>query len=358
MGDSSQQQSDKLAYHRAWEAKNRERRTAQRRARRATNPWHRWYESCARSKREAGLRVSKEDQTILIILDLAQIDLDQFLERGMTPEGRTNRSFDKRSASAYLTNQFAKLWSQKPVRFDIEIDGPTLNIFFVDEAVGMPVRLKRRSTGFRWYVSFAWRFTHASDGDYENCILLLEEPGIYLHYSGQRDLIDVFNRLSEKNTILYTTHLAFMVELANPERVRIVESKNNHLAITEGVVSTQQGPMAVIEASLGLTPDLSGMLGSRHVLIVEGGTDALVINKLSGVLRASGDKGLSDDIYIWPAQTASKTPMYAAFAIGQKWDAAVLLDSDAAGREARRARKLASFQSRPLRKVAAQSFAC
>ena len=58
MGDSSQQQSDKLAYHRAWEAKNRERRTAQRRARRAANPWHRWYESCARSKREAGLRVT------------------------------------------------------------------------------------------------------------------------------------------------------------------------------------------------------------------------------------------------------------------------------------------------------------
>jgi len=54
----SSQQSKKLAYHREWEARNREKRTEQRRARRHANPWHRWYESCARSKREAGLKVT------------------------------------------------------------------------------------------------------------------------------------------------------------------------------------------------------------------------------------------------------------------------------------------------------------
>ena len=188
--------------------------------------------------------LSNEDQTILIILDLAHVDLVDLIKKGETAAGRTIRSFDKRAASAYLTKQFEKLWSQKAVKFDIEIDGTTLNIFVEDKSVGMPVRLKRRSTGFRWYVSFAWKFTHASAGEYENCILLLEEPGIHLHYSGQKDLIDIFNRLAEKNTILYTTHLASMVDLAYPERVRIIESKGNHLAVTEGVVSTQRAPMA------------------------------------------------------------------------------------------------------------------
>ncbi len=281
--------------------------------------------------------LSNDDQTILVVLDLAQIDIDEFIDKGATAEGRTVRSFDKRAASAYLTQQFQKLWTQKAVRFEIEIDGPTLNIFAVDEAIGFPVRLNRRSTGFRWYVSFAWKFTHASGGEYQNCILLLEEPGIHLHYSGQRDLLRAFEDLSATNTILYTTHLASMVDQANPERVRIVESRdNNHLAITHGVVSSQTAPMAVIETALGLTPDLSGMLGNRKVLIVEGGTDALIISKLSGVLIASGKEGLSDQIYLWPAQTASKTPMYAAFAIGQKWDAGVLLDSDSAGQDAKK----------------------
>lgn len=279
--------------------------------------------------------LSTDDQTILIVLDLAEIDLDDFVEKGGSAEGRTLRQFDKRAASAYLTKQFQKLWKQKKVKFDIDVDGPTLNIFAEDEAIGFPVRLNRRSTGFRWYVSFAWKFTHASEGDFKNCTLLLEEPGIHLHYSGQRDLLEVFEGLSDTNTVMYTTHLSSMVDQANPERVRIIETdRGHHLRVTHGVVSSQSAPMAVIESALGLTPDLSGMLGNRKVLIVEGGTDALILSKLSGLLIKGNRTGLSDHVYMWPAQTSTKAPMYAAFAIGQRWDAGVLLDTDEAGHQA------------------------
>jgi hypothetical protein len=50
--------------------------------------------------------LSNDDQTILIILDLAAINLDEFITKGQTADGRTVRSFDKRSASRYLTKQF------------------------------------------------------------------------------------------------------------------------------------------------------------------------------------------------------------------------------------------------------------
>ncbi len=292
----------------------------------------------ARLDRAGGDRqqLSMDDQTVLVVLDLAEIDLDDFVEKGESAEGRTLRQFDKRAASAYLTKQFQKLWKQKKVKFDIDVDGPTMNIFAEDEAIGFPVRLNRRSTGFRWYVSFAWKFTHASEGDFEDCTLLLEEPGIHLHYSGQRDLLRVFDNLSETNSILYTTHLASMVDQANPERVRIVETdRDHHLRVQHGVVSSQSAPMAVIESALGLTPDLSGMLGNRKVLIVEGGTDALILTKLSGLLAKGGKASLSDQVYLWPAQTSTKVPMYAAFAIGQRWDAAALLDTDEAGHQAK-----------------------
>jgi AAA ATPase domain len=290
----------------------------------------------ARYKQHQWHELSNEEQTIKIILDLAKVDIDEFLSKGGTPEGRTVRSFDKRAASSYLSKQFRDLWTQKKVNFHIEIDGPTLNIFAEDEAVGMPVRLYRRSSGFRWHVSFAWKFTHASQGQYKGCILLLEEPGIHLHYSGQRDLLEVFDRLSVSNTILYTTHLASMVDLAYPERVRIVETKDNHSTVKKGVVSAQRAPMAVIELSLGLTGDMSGLLGTRQTLIVEGGDDALILHKLSGILRGEGKAHLSDRIYLWPARGAPKTPMYAAFAVGQAWDSGVLLDSDPEGHAAKK----------------------
>lgn len=274
------------------------------------------------------------EQTMLVVLDLARIDLADFIAKGQSAEGRTVRSFDKAAASAYLSKQFNQLWKQKEVRFDIEVDGNTLNIFVVDHGVDMPIRLANRSTGFRWHVSFAWRFTHASKGQYKDCILLLEEPGIHLHYAGQQDLLEVFDRLAKNNQILYTTHLASLVDPAYPERVRIVQVQAHHTNVVQGIVSNQRAPMAVIEAALGLSGGLGGLLGNRLTLIVEGGIDALILMKLSGLLTRSKKTGLADRVYLWPADGASKTPMYAGFAVGQRWDAAVLLDSDKAGKEA------------------------
>ncbi len=279
--------------------------------------------------------MSDDDQAISVVLELAKINVDDFLNKGSNPEGRTIRSFDKRAASGYLTKQFKTLWRQNDVKFEIEIDATTLNILVEDVDLEMPIRLKNRSTGFRWYVGFAWKFTHASSGQYKNCIILLEEPGVHLHFDGQQDLLNVFENLSENNTILYTTHLASMVDLKNPERIRIVESIDSHAVVKSGIVSSQSSPMAVIEASLGLTGSLRGLLGNRQILIVEGGDDALILQKISGIFKINNKIGLSDTIYIWPATGAPKTPMYAGFAVGNKWDAGVLLDTDEAGNKAK-----------------------
>ena len=280
-------------------------------------------------------RLSAEDQTNLIVLELANIDIKDFLEKGSSSEGRTLRSFDKRQASAYLTRQFARLWRQKKVRFDIDVDATTLNIFAEDEGLGMPVRLARRSTGFRWYVSFAWKFTHASKGQYKNCIVLLEEPGIHLHPDGQRDLLELFEVLSAENVILYTTHLSSLIDPAHPERVRIVEVRDHHANVVHGVVSDQRPPMAVIESRLGLSGDPSAFLDHRHSLIVEGGDAALLIRQLSDLLERSGKEGLSNRVHIWTAESAAKMPMFVSYLLGRGCSAAVLLDSDSEGQSAR-----------------------
>jgi transposase InsO family protein len=137
--------------------------------------------------------------------------------------------------------QFGNLWRQKDVKFDIEIDGPTLNILAEDEGIGMPVRLKRRSTGFRWYVSFAWKFTHATNGEFKDCVLLLEEPGVHLHFTGQRDLLKVFERLAEHNTILYTTHLASMVDQAQARTTPAVRAEIARSTEPASVVAKRYG---------------------------------------------------------------------------------------------------------------------
>ncbi|MEJ0023991.1 MAG: hypothetical protein WDN76_11560 [Alphaproteobacteria bacterium] len=79
---------------------------------------------------------------------------------------------------------------------------------------------------------------------------------------------------------------------------------------------------------------MSNVLGSRKTLIVEGPDDATVLNKLSRVMAASGKPCLAEDVYIWPAQGAAKTPMFAGFIIGHGWPGGALLDGDDEGQNA------------------------
>src|SRR5690606_26229703 len=76
--------------------------------------------------------------------------------------------------------------------------------------------------GFKWFFSFYITFaadTHG--GNAEKAILLLDEPGLYLHAKSQADLLVHFEK-DFKNQILYTTHSPFMVPTQNVASIRTV----------------------------------------------------------------------------------------------------------------------------------------
>ena len=122
---------------------------------------------------------------------------------------------------------------------------------------------------------------------------------------GRRTCLTCSNACLKTNTVLYTTHLASLIDPSFPERIRIAEVSNHHANVIDGIVSSQHGPMAVIEARLGLNGEHSSLLGNRQTLVVEGGTDLIIINKPNALLGTEG-KGMSPRIYMWPAETVSQ----------------------------------------------------
>jgi hypothetical protein len=91
----------------------------------------------------------------------------------------------------------------------------------------------------------------------------------------------------------------------------------------------------VIESSLGLSLEMSGLLGRRKTVIVEGQDDSTVLWKLSKLCEDAAKPCIPEDVYLWPAQGASKSPMYAGFLIGHEWKGGAVLDSDDEGRKAK-----------------------
>jgi len=51
----------------------------------------------------------------------------------------------------------------------------------------------------------------AQSQNISNYILLIDEPGLYLHPRGQKDALEELENLSQNNQIIYTTHQTFLI---------------------------------------------------------------------------------------------------------------------------------------------------
>ncbi len=126
-------------------------------------------------------------------------------------------------AGRLITQQIRRVWSQEPtIEIKLNVNG---NVLYVDISDGTTVydTPESRSLGFRWYLSFYINFiAQTFEAKANEFVFLLDEPGIHLHPSGQKDLTKVMEDLAIKNQLLFTTHSPFMINREYPQRVRLV----------------------------------------------------------------------------------------------------------------------------------------
>ena len=175
---------------------------------------------------------------------------------------------------------------------------------------------------------------HESKGTFEGCVVLLDEPGLHLHPEAQKDLLDRLEYYAEGNTLLYTTHLPFMIDLNHPDRIRVLKETDDGIIVTTNLVESPPEATLVLQAALGMKYSQSSLIAKRN-LVVEGVNDYWILTELSNLLRRAGEEGIPEDVRVTPGSGASQAVHVATFMIGQELDVVALFDSDNAGRDAR-----------------------
>jgi predicted ATP-dependent endonuclease of OLD family len=107
-------------------------------------------------------------------------------------------------------------------------------------------------------------------------IYLFDEPGVYLHPQGQRDLLQVFEKLADENQIVYATHSLFLLNQNFPERHRLVFKDKDGTKIDQKPYQ-QNWKRATDALGIYLT---SNILFSDRVLLTEGDSDPIYIYEL------------------------------------------------------------------------------
>lgn len=237
-------------------------------------------------------------------------------------------------AGAIVTTEIRRLWQDKPLKIRFNVDSDYFDTYVSDSnnSYDVEVNLDERSRGFKWFFSFYITFfADTKGGAAENAIILLDEPGLYLHAKSQTDLLNHLNNDFE-NQIIYTTHSPFLVPIKNISDIKTVSIAEDKGTTVTNDPSGDSTTLFPLQAALGYDIAQSLFIGS-HNLIVEGVTDFWYLSTISDVLTSVGRKGLNSKITITPAGGAQRVSYMVSLLSSQNLNVVVLLDDEKQSRE-------------------------
>lgn len=189
---------------------------------------------------------------------------------------KTERQLD--DASIRLNNTIKASWSQgKDLDFKLRHDSSrkSIGLSIKDPSVESTyVQASQRSAGFTQFFTIKTiLFARQKEQAARSYLLLFDEPGMYLHPSGQQDLLQVIESLAKTHQTAYVTHSVFMINRSYPIRHRLVLKTNDGTQV-EG--KPYAGRWARTLSALGMS--LSGtVLFASHILLTEGDSDSVYI---------------------------------------------------------------------------------
>lgn len=294
--------------------------------------------------KKAGKPIDNGDRVFLDFLEYAGTTIDELASLDRFEE--LNAKCE--AAALRITEQIFEYWTQND---DLEItvvlsegksadpapfnSGPVARARVKNTLHGVTVPFSERSAGFIWFFSFLVKFAQIKKS-HGNVILLLDEPGLTLHGTAQKDLLRYFaEQIAPKHQLIYTTHSPFMVPADDLASVRTVEDvvmrdardrkQSQGTKIRADVLTTDPQTNFPIFGAMGFEVTQTLVIG-KNTLLVEGPSDILYLQAASAVLKAAGRAHLAPQWAICPSGGIDKVLPFVRLFYGNSLNVAVLTD--------------------------------
>jgi predicted ATP-dependent endonuclease of OLD family len=203
-------------------------------------------------------------------------------------DDKSERQLDQ--ASKTLDAELRRLWEQGVdlnLHFELRHRQGSIEFLANDPAVrARKARMSKRSTGVTQFFRLsmllhARRKKHPANA----YVYLFDEPGVFLHPKGQKDLMQVFEQISGEAQVIYATHSLFMLNQNFPERHRLIIRDATGTKVDQKPYRANWR-LATDALGVHLTANI---LFSSKVLLVEGDSDPLYIYEMLRQLNQSGE---------------------------------------------------------------------
>lgn len=296
------------------------------------------------SDKQNGVVIDSGDRVFLDFLEYAGTTLDDLAATTQFEE--LNAKCE--AAALRITDQIFEYWTQNddlkikvvlsegksgdPAPFN---SGPVARARVENGLHGVTVPFSERSAGFIWFFSFLVKFAQIKKS-HGNVILLLDEPGLTLHGTAQKDLLRYFaEQIAPHHQLIFSTHSPFMVPAHDLASVRTVEDvvkldqrgrrSSIGTKIRPDVLTTDPQTNFPIFGAMGFEVTQTLVIG-LNTLLVEGPSDILYLQAASSALKAAGRTHLSPQWAMCPSGGIDKVLPFVRLFYGNKLNVAVLTD--------------------------------
>ncbi len=200
-------------------------------------------------------------------------------------------------ASGRVTKLLREAWKGEDLQLQFRFSEGRLMAFTKDSAaVETLLPPSSGSEGFQWWLGFYITFGASTETEYKNAILLLDDPGVFLHPTGHRDLLKLFETyLARDVTTIYSTQIPFLIPKEHLNRIRLVtKTADGKSAVEEKWYrGGNTDVLAPLRAALGVSLGDSLFVG-KNTVVAEGLSDRILLYAILAYLGKTGARRLVD----------------------------------------------------------------
>jgi len=154
-----------------------------------------------------------ENDLFLTLLAVAGIDREELYNASISQTKASIRSdfCDRCNAKLELqiNNKFHKYYTDENIKLVLVLEPNAINVLI--KSGDNRIEYTERSNGLRWYLNLFISLLEKTDLETPT-VIVLDEPGIYLHVKAQIGILEYFSMLAKHNIqIIYSTHSPFML---------------------------------------------------------------------------------------------------------------------------------------------------
>jgi len=254
---------------------------------------------------------------------ISDLDLD-LITTGTAPVKKRH----KEQLNIRIQEDYTTFWTQDLTNLAIDWESGNLQFFITEGGYFYPPNM--RSKGKQWHLAFYVRVSARAREDVPN-IILIDEPGGYLHAQAQKDIIKKLEDSAKDAPIIFATHSPYLIKVDELSRIRLIlkRSEQEGTRISNKIhKDADKETLTPIITAIGLDLSLGLDIAKDNNVIFEGITDYYYLRAFQGLLNFEFKK----EVHFIPGTGADKTNLLASLMIGWGFNYCIVLDNDITGR--------------------------